>query len=139
MARKESLGYLDEFGESSKEGVMKSANDTQEAAPAVPTLQSKVSSAVSHSGNQVPSFCNASQQVGIAFNSTEELDAAIDWLWTDTRLRDLPRVHVGRNTMIIPASAVDLFRDKGIHFAVSEVISAGDLPTDDLNRVRREG
>jgi len=97
------------------------------------------SSALTDCSNETRPRWDNSQQVGLQFGSTEELDAAIDWLWTDAILRDLPRVHVGRNTMIVPADTVDLFRNKGYHFTLSRVVSAGDLPPEDINRIRREG
>src|SRR5206468_3909173 len=78
-------------------------------------------------------------QVGLQFASEEELDKAIDWLWSAPELRELPRIHVGQNTMIVPASAVELFRQKGYHFTLCTVVSAGDLPPEEVNRIRREG
>jgi hypothetical protein len=77
--------------------------------------------------------------VGLHFASEEELDAAIDWLWTVPELRELPRVHVGDNTMVVPAGAADLFRRKGYQFTLRSVVSAGDLPAEEVNRIRREG
>jgi hypothetical protein len=82
---------------------------------------------------------DTAQQAAVRFGSTDDLDAAIDWLWTDPELRDLPRVHVGHNTMIVPAAAVERFRKQGYHFTEQKVISAGDLASDQINRIRREG
>src|SRR5262249_24938553 len=81
---------------------------------------------------------NASQ-VALQFAAEEELDEAIDWLWSAPELRELPRIHVGQNTMIVPQEAVELFRQKGYHFTICPVVSAGDLPPEEVNRIRREG
>jgi hypothetical protein len=81
----------------------------------------------------------ANKHAALQFSSTEELDAAIGWLWEVPELRHLPRVHVGENTMIVPEGAVDAFKKKGYDFTVSKVVSAGDLPADEVNRIRREG
>jgi hypothetical protein len=86
-----------------------------------------------------PQFWANPRQVALRFASGEELDAAIDWLWSVQELRELPRVHVGQNTMVIPAGAVDLFRKKGFRFTQSLVVSAGELPAEEVNRIRREG
>jgi hypothetical protein len=87
----------------------------------------------------VAQFWANTRQVGLRFVSGEELDAAIDWIWTVPELRELPRVHVGDNTMVVPAGAADLFRQKGYQFTLSTVVSAGDLPSEEVNRIRREG
>src|SRR5688572_19181261 len=84
-----------------------------------------------------PRFWDNAHQVGLQFDSETDLDAAIDWLWEAPELRDLPRVHVGRNTMIVPAAALALFRQKGFQFTVCPVVSAGDLPPEEVNRIRR--
>jgi len=86
-----------------------------------------------------PRFWANAPQAGLRFATEEELDAAIDWLWSVPALRDLPRVHVGRNTMIVPEAAVDIFRQKGYHFTLCTVVSAGDLSAEEVNRIRREG
>lgn len=80
-----------------------------------------------------------SQQVGIQFSSVDDFDAAIDWLWTEPALRELPRVHVGRNTMIVPAESVAFFRKKGYNFTLSKVVSAGDLAPGEIGLIRRAG
>src|SRR5437660_882082 len=85
-----------------------------------------------------PSFWANPRHVGLQFASAMELDAAIDWLWSAPALRNLPRVHVGHNTMIVPAEAVELFRQKGYHFTLRTVVSAGDLPAEEVNRIRAQ-
>jgi hypothetical protein len=80
-----------------------------------------------------------SQQVGMQFSSVEDFDAAIDWLWTEPALRELPRVHVGRNTMIVPAESVAFFRKKGYNFTLSKVVSAGELAPEEIGLIRRTG
>jgi hypothetical protein len=103
------------------------------------TRDQPVSAPVNGQERWAPQFWANAHKVALRFACEEELDAAIDWLWTAPELRDLPRVHVGRNTMIVPAGALELFRQKGFHFTVGKVVSAGDLPAEEVNRIRREG
>jgi hypothetical protein len=84
-------------------------------------------------------FWANTQQVALRFASAEELDAAIDWLWVTPEMRELPRVHVGENTMVVPAGAVEAFRQRGFKFDATTVVSAGALPAEEVNRIRREG
>jgi hypothetical protein len=77
--------------------------------------------------------------VGLQFASGDELDRAIDWLWSTPELRELPRVHVGQHTLVVSAESVDLFRQQGYDFTLCAVVSAGDLPAEEVNRIRREG
>ena len=86
-----------------------------------------------------PRFWDNECHIALEFPTTEELDAAIDWLWSEPELRNLPRVHVGRNTMIVPAEAEDAFRKTGFQFVVGPVRSIGDLPPEEANRIRRRG
>jgi hypothetical protein len=86
-----------------------------------------------------PRFWANSDKVSLQFVSTDELDAAIDWLWTEPGLCDLPRVHVGENTIIVPAQAADLFRKTGFQFQLAQVTSAGDLAPEEANRIRKTG
>ena len=77
--------------------------------------------------------------MGLRFVSEDKLDLAIDWLWSVPELRELPRVHVGQNTMVVPAESVERFRQKGYDFTVCSVVFAGDLASEEVNRIRREG
>jgi hypothetical protein len=90
------------------------------------------------SGNWSSQFWANTRQVGLQFASGEELDSAIDWLWETPEMKGLPRVHVGDNSMIIPEQAVELFRKKGFQFTLRRVVSIGDLPPGEVNRIRRE-
>lgn len=90
-------------------------------------------------GNWSPRFWANPGHVALRFATEEELDAAIDWLWTAPELRELPRVHVGDNTMIVPEGAAEVFRQKGFQFTLSKVVSIGDLSPEEANRVRRQG
>jgi hypothetical protein len=60
-------------------------------------------------------------------------------LWATPALRELPRVHVGENTMIVPAPAAPLFTEAGFKLTLVSVKSIGELSADDADRVRREG
>ena len=74
--------------------------------------------------------------VALRFTSSEELDAAIDWLWADPEMRHLPRVHIAENTMAIPAQAEPRFARQGFRYTVCPVVSAGDLSAEEVNRIR---
>src|SRR5260370_35329671 len=89
-------------------------------------------------GNWSDQFWANLRKVRIQFPSGEEVDSAIDWLWESPEMQSLPRVHVGENNMIIPEEAVDLFQKKGYQFALRSVVSAGDLPPEQVNHIRRE-
>jgi len=41
--------------------------------------------------------------------------------------------------MIVPAQAVDTFREQGFHFVVGQVKSMSDLTPAEANRVRKTG
>lgn len=108
------------------------ATITEAANPSPPALVPGVGGP----GKWSPRFWANASQAGLRFATEEELDAAIDWLWST---RELPRVHVGRNTMIVPTEAVNLFRRKGYDFTLCAVFSVGNLPSEEVNRIRREG
>src|SRR2546428_452915 len=42
-----------------------------------------------------PRFWDNEGHVALQFATTDDLDKAIDWLWSTSELRTLPRVHVG--------------------------------------------
>lgn len=108
---------------------------TEAGQPARPAL----SPGVGKPDTWSPRFWANASQAGLRFATEGELDAAIDWLWSTPELRDLPRVHVGHNTIIVPADAVDLFRRKGFDFTLGKVFSAGDVPAEEANRIRLSG
>jgi len=76
-------------------------------------------------------------KVALAFNTEEDIDAAIDLCWSDKDLRGVPRVHVGEWTMIVPAESLPFFQKKARNFTVKNVISAGDLSPEEMAKVRR--
>jgi len=55
----------------------------------------------------------------VEFESLAELNAFIDMVWTDTELRHMPRVHVGRNTVVVPTEAVPLLVERNLKFGTS--------------------
>jgi len=77
------------------------------------------------------------RQAALEFATEADLDATIDLLWNDSELRGLPRVHVGDNTMIVPAEAVPFFQKKARHFVVRPVVNAGDLSPEEAAEFRR--
>ena len=82
-------------------------------------------------------FWSYPHHAALQFASEADLDAAIDLLWNAPELRGLPRVHVGDNTMIVPAEAVDVLRTKTRPFVVKPVVSAGELPPAEAAQIRR--
>lgn len=69
----------------------------------------------------------------------EDLDALIERFWSDPELQGLPHVYVGDNTVIVPAAVVDHLRRQGHPFSTKPVVSAGDLPPEEVNDLRRNG
>jgi hypothetical protein len=86
-----------------------------------------------------PQFWSNRQLVGLQFPNPEGLDALIEQFWTDPVLEGLPRVYVGDNTVIIPAAVVTYLRQQGHSFTARPVVSAGDLPAEEVNEIRRCG
>jgi hypothetical protein len=69
------------------------------------------------------------QQSALLFSSEKNLDAFIDGLWADSSLRDMPRAHVGDNTVIVPTEAVELLRNLyGFEFVDSPVVPSAAAP-----------
>jgi hypothetical protein len=73
----------------------------------------------------------------LTFKSQQDLEAAIDLLWSN-ELFDLPHDLAGGDTIIVPEEAVPYFKAKGLRFRNTRVLSAGDLPPEEINKLRRE-
>jgi hypothetical protein len=86
-----------------------------------------------------PAFWAYRRHVALTFDTEADLDEAIEFLWTDDELWGLPRVHVGRNTMIVPKDGVEHFKRLGCKFTIHKVRSAGDLSPEEINKIRRHG
>jgi hypothetical protein len=93
--------------------------------------------AASHPLGWEPLLGGGGHQAALQFGSAEGLDALIDQFWSDPLLQGVPRIFVGDNTVIVPASVVEHLRQAGHEFAVQKVVSAGDLPAEEVNRIRR--
>ena len=78
------------------------------------------------------------EQRALQFTSEEELDKALGVIWHDDTLRDVPRAHVGDNTIIIPATAVEPLRRSGLQFSESRVKPAVEATPNELSTMRRE-
>jgi hypothetical protein len=74
---------------------------------------------------------------GLIFTDEKELDAAIDLLWSE-EMHDLPHALAGGDTIIVPAEAVHYFKTKGLRFRDTRVHSAGELPPEEIAKLRRE-
>jgi hypothetical protein len=86
-----------------------------------------------------PQFWENRQLVAVRPPRPEDLDALIERFWSDPALDGLPRVYVGDNTVIVPAAVVDYLREQGHSFDTKPVVSAGDLPAEEVNAIRRTG
>jgi len=76
-----------------------------------------------------PNLHSYADKRAIRFSSEAEVDSFIDGLWSAPGLRDLPRAHVGDNTVIVPAEAVERLRNRGgFVFTDSPVIPAESAP-----------
>jgi hypothetical protein len=84
-----------------------------------------------------PLLGGGSCQAALQFGSAEGLDALIDRFWSDPLLQGVPRIYVGDSTVIVPASVVEHLRQSGHDFVVKKVVSAGDLPAEEVNRLRQ--
>jgi hypothetical protein len=73
----------------------------------------------------------------LTFRREKDLNAAIDLLWGD-ELYHLPHALAGGDTIIVPAEAVPYFKEKGLSFRTTKVLSAGDLPPAEISKLRRE-
>jgi hypothetical protein len=103
-----------------------------ENGPAAPSGAS-----ASHPLGWQPLLEGGGQQAALQFGSAEGLDALIDQFWTDPLLQGVPRIYVGDNTVVVPASVVEHLRQTGHEFVVQRVVSAGELPGAEVNRIRR--
>jgi hypothetical protein len=73
----------------------------------------------------------------LTFPSSDEIDAAIDLLWSGP-LRDMPHELAGGDTIIVPMDAVGYFKAANLTFSEDDVLSTRDLPANELNALRRE-
>lgn len=72
----------------------------------------------------------------LTFASPKELEAAIELLWTD-ELRTLPHETPDGRSLAVPAEAVSYFARAGLRFAEKAALSIGDLPAEEIRRLRR--
>ena len=72
----------------------------------------------------------------LTFKTEKDLDGALDLLWEE--LFELPHALAGGDTIIVPAEAVPYFKAKGLRFRNTRVRSAGELPPEEIARLRRE-
>ncbi len=73
----------------------------------------------------------------LIFTDDKDLDAAVDLLWSD-ELYNLPHALAGGDTIIVPAEAVPYFKAKGLKFRDTRLRSAGELPPEEIAKLRRE-
>ena|SRR5579859_2238508 len=74
----------------------------------------------------------------MTFEDDAQGDAAIDLLWTDP-LRDMPWDLAGGDSIIVPAEAVQFFREAGLKFIENELLTHDDLTAAELNELRKQG
>jgi hypothetical protein len=90
-------------------------------------------------GGWNPQLWSNRELVGLHCPRREDLSALIEQFWEDPALDGLPRVHVGDQTVVVPAAVVDYLRDKGHAFIVQPARSSADLPQEEADRIRRLG
>ena len=73
----------------------------------------------------------------LTFMNYQDFRAAIDLVWTEA-LREMPHALPGGFTMIVPPEAVPFFAKSGLQFEDTEVLSAGDLPPEEISKLRKE-
>lgn len=71
----------------------------------------------------------------LVFSSQEDLEAAIDLLWTDS-LFTLPHDTPDGRSLIVPVEAVPYFERSGIPFTVHEIRSINDLDSGTVEELR---
>ncbi len=84
----------------------------------------------------LPHLSQYEDQRVLTFNSEKELEAAIDLLWTDN-LRNLPHETPDGNSLVVPAEAIDYFRQAGLRFTDKRVRNVTELPADVVRRLRK--
>lgn len=84
-----------------------------------------------------PSMDSYKEIRALKFSSVLEVEKAIDFLYTPG-LRECPRDYVGKNTIIVPEEAEELFIQARFVFESSKVLSAGDLPAEETYELRRK-
>jgi hypothetical protein len=77
------------------------------------------------------------QKKALEFASEEELGRALQMLWHDDDLYGMPRDHADARTIIVPAEAVTLLREKRLAFKEIAVVSSGDLPPERERQLRK--
>jgi hypothetical protein len=116
---------------------MNAQNGPAERAPLENGIAAPSCVAASHPLGWEPLLGGGDQQAALQFGSAEGLDALIDHFWSDPLLLGVPRIYVGNNTVVVPASVVEHLRQTRHEFVVQKVISAGDLSAEEVNRIRR--
>jgi hypothetical protein len=72
----------------------------------------------------------------LRFKTREDLERAIDLLWTD-ELRTLPHDTPDGKSLVIPAEAVRYFSEAGLQFTDRRLGSIGELSPAEIRKLRR--
>ena len=72
----------------------------------------------------------------LVFSDENELEKAIDLLWTDD-LRHLPHDSPDGRSLVIPAAAVACFTQAGLKFTSRKLRSVADFSAEEIARLRR--
>jgi hypothetical protein len=72
----------------------------------------------------------------LTFHSDDDLDLAIELLWTE-ELRGLPHETPDGQSIIVPAEAVSYFAAAGLRFVDKRLRSIRELRGDEIQRLRR--
>ncbi len=72
----------------------------------------------------------------LVFENQDELEKAVDLLWTD-ELYDLPHDSPDGKSIVIPADALDHFTRSGLKFKAEKLRSIGEFSPEEIAAMRR--
>lgn len=74
----------------------------------------------------------------LEFSTVEEIERALDVIWSNPELRELPDYSPDGMSLMLPADAVPVMQVAGLTFKVSDVLAPQDLSFDELAEMRRQ-
>ncbi|HYV39059.1 MAG TPA: hypothetical protein VE988_25460 [Gemmataceae bacterium] len=83
-----------------------------------------------------PNLCSYKDTRILKFDTTEDLNAAIDLLWSEP-LQTLPHDTPDGRSIIVPAEAVPYFTRAGLRFVTYRLRAMSELGPNEISRLRR--